>query len=230
MKYHNAVILLTVVSVLTLPVPVRAASCDQAIIDGMMAMYNLDTSSYEIEILSNRLKAASVSADNIAIRPLTPKEPLGLFTVMVKVTEGGEVLESGQVRMKIRQFADVVVMSDRIRSREPLTKDKLTIKRMEITSLLEKPLRSIENLGGYRAKRNLNKGKILTTSAIEPMPDIERGREVSIVYVDGLCRITAVGVALQSGMAGEYVKVKNKASGKIIVARVVDETAVAVSP
>ena len=149
---------------------------------------------------------------------------------MVKVTEAGDIVESGQVRMKIRQFADVVVLSDKIRSRKPLSKDKLTIKRMEITSLYEKPLRSIEELSGYRAKRNLTKGTILTTAAIEPTPDIERGREVSIVYVDGLCRITAAGVALQSGMAGEYVKVKNKASGKIIVARVVDETAVAIDP
>ena len=57
-----------------------------------------------------------------------------------------------------------------------------------------------------------------------------RPTRLSFVYIDGLCRITATGVALQSGMAGDYVKVKNKGSGKIILARVVDGTAVAVDP
>ncbi len=230
MKCLKAIAPITLISVLTFLAPAGAASCGRAIIDKMMAMYSLDTSSYRIDILSNPLKTAEVSPDNIAIRPLTQKEPLGLFTVIVKVTQGGETLESGQVRMKIREFADVVVLADKIRRGEPLSKDKLTIKRMDITSLHEKPLRAIEGLDDNRAKRNLAKGAILTTAGIEPTPDIEAGREVSIIYVDGLCRITTAGVALQSGMAGEYVKVKNKASHKIIVARVVDETAVAVDP
>jgi flagella basal body P-ring formation protein FlgA len=224
------VFLLAVVFTLALASTAIAASCDRVIVEKMTTMYSLDTSSYEIEILSNPLKTASTNADNIAIRPLTQKEPLGLFTVMVKVIEEGDVVESGQVRMKIRQFDDVIVLSDKIKSREPLSKDKLVIKRMEITSLHEKPLRSIKALNDYRTKRNLKKGTILTTAAIELKPDIEPGREVSIVYVDGLCRVTTAGVALQSGLAGEYVKVKNKTSGKIIVARIVDETAVAVDP
>jgi flagella basal body P-ring formation protein FlgA len=230
MKHFKATILFAVVSVLALAAAAQASSCDRAIVEKMMTMYNLDKGLHEIEILSNPLKTAGVSVDNIAIRPLTQKEPLGLFTVMVKVIEEGEAVESGQVRMRIHRFADVVVLSDRIRSRKPLSHEKLTLKRMDVTSLREKPLTSIDNLDGYRAKRNLKKGTVLTTSAIELTPDIESGREVSIVYVDGLCRVTAAGVALQSGLAGEYVKVRNRVSGKIVVARVVDETAVTVDP
>ncbi len=231
MNYCKAVFFLPLVAItLALAGPVQAVTCDQAIIEKMMAMYNLDTNSYQIEILSNRLASAEATVDNIAIRPLTAKEPLGLFTVMAKVSEGSEFVESGQIRMRIRQFADVVVLSDRIRSRQPLTADCLTVKRMDITSLHEKPLPSLAAIDGYRVRRNLRRGTILTTSAIEPIPDIESGRELSIVYVDGLCRITTVGVALQTGMAGDYIKVKNKGSGKIILARVVDGAAVAVDP
>jgi len=219
-----------VLSVLALAMPVRATTCDRAIIDKMMAMYDLDTSSYQIEILSNQLKSDELTENDIIIRPLTSKEPLGLFTVMVKVINRGEVIESGQVRMKIRLYADVVVVSDKIRSREPLGETKLTVRRMDITSLHEQPLRSLDDITGFRAKRNLRRGTILTTSAIEPIPDVARGRELSIVYVDGLCRVTATGIALQSGIAGDYIKVKNKGSGKIILARIIDGTAVAVDP
>ncbi|MFQ6008343.1 MAG: flagellar basal body P-ring formation chaperone FlgA [Candidatus Zixiibacteriota bacterium] len=207
-----------------------AAPSDQAIIEKMMAKYSLDPDVYEIEILSNPLKVGDVSPDNLTIIPLTQKEPVGLFIAKVKVTENGNEVDRGQVRMEIRQWANVVVLADRIKSRQLLSKDKLTIKRMDITSLHERPLQSIENLEGLRARRNLSKGKILTAAAVEPIPDIEAGRAITIVYVDGLCRITAAGMALQSGMAGEYIKVKNKASNKTIIARVVDKTVVAVDP
>ncbi len=226
----KAAFLFSVVLTLALAASASAANRDQAIIDKMRAVYNLDTNTYKIEILSNRLRTNELNAANVAIHPLTTKDPLGLLSVIVNVLEGDKVIESGQVRMKIRQFADVLVVSDRITSREPLSEDKLSIRRMDVTSLHEKPLLSIGEAEGYRAKRNLRRGTILTTASVEPIPDIEAGRELSIVYVDGLCRITACGVALQSGVAGDYVKVKNKGSGKIILARVVDAAAVAVDP
>jgi len=228
---HIKVSLLLIIMVgLTFAKATYAVTCDQAIIDKIVAMYNLDSRSNKIEILSNPLKSAAVTADNITVHPLTSKEPLGMFTVMVRVSQGGEVVESGQVRMKIRRFADVLVLSGKIRSREPLYRDRLVIRRMDITSLREKPLKTIDEIEGYRARRNLRKGKILTASAIEPIPDIETGRELSIVYVDGLCRVTSTGVALQSGVVGEYVKVKNNGSGKIILGRVIDGSTVAVDP
>jgi flagella basal body P-ring formation protein FlgA len=230
MRVLKFAMLTATLTVFALLATVSAAPSDRAIIEKMMAMYNLDPASYEIEIISNPLQTAEVSSDNVILIPLTQKEPSGLYTVIAKVTENGEVVESGQVRMKIMRFADVVVLTDKISSREPLTENKLSLKRMEITSLYEKPLQSIAGVEKYRAKRNLAPGTILTTVAVEPIPDVEPGKEVTIIYDDGLCRISAAGVALQSGLAGEYVKVKNKASNKIIVARVVDETAVAVDP
>jgi flagella basal body P-ring formation protein FlgA len=230
MRVLKFAMLTATLTVFALLATVSATPSDQAIIEKMMAMYNLDPASYGIEIVSNPLQTIEVSPGDLTVIPLTQKEPLGLFTALVKITENGAVIESGQVRMKIMRFADVVVLTDKISSREPLTENKLSLKRMEITSLHEMPLQSTAGVEKYRAKRNLAPGTILTTAAIEPIPDVEPGREVSIVYVDGLCRITAAGVTLQSGRAGEYVKVKNKASNKVIVARVVDETAVAVDP
>ena len=118
----------------------------------------------------------------------------------------------------------------RIRRNEVLTPEKLTLQRMDITSLQEQPIQSVQDIEGYRSKRNLSLGRIVTLSAVEPVPDIEVGREVSIVYDDGFCNIAAPGKVLQNGWAGDYIKVKNKTSGKIILARVVDETVVAVDP
>jgi len=203
---------------------------DDAIVIKMFSMYGFDKDVYKIDLLNNSLRTAGINPDDIAIQPLSQKEPLGLFTVIVRLYENGEEYESGQVRMKIKKYADVLVAIERLKKSDDLTPDNLSLKRMDITTLVEKPITTFDELVGYRARRNISRGKILTAGAVELIPDIERGREVQIVYSNGLCRITTSGIALQTGMAGDYLKIKNKSTGKIIMARVVDETAVAVDP
>ena len=97
-----------------------AGSLTDAIVNRMFGMYGLDRSTHTIEILSNPLKTAEVSTDDVVIRPLTPKKPLGLFTVMVTINEDGRPIEEGQVRMRIKRFGNVMVTTDRIHTREKL--------------------------------------------------------------------------------------------------------------
>ncbi len=228
----NALVRILVPSVgaVLLVAAVSHADCDKAVVDRMLDMYQLNSGSYEIEILSNPLRSADLTAADVAIYPLTSKEPVGLFAVEVKVSRDGRVVESGQVRMKIRRYADVLVTVERITSRDAFTPEQLVIRRMDVTSLHERPLVALAEVAGKRAKRNLRPGMILTSSCIEEVPDIERGRDLTIVYADGLCRVTAVGVALESGLAGDYIRVKNTRSGKVLTARVIDGGAVAVDP
>lgn len=193
-------------------------------------MYDLDTNLYQIDILTNRLKSADISLDQLTLRPLSPKEPLGLFSMMADVKNDGVLLESSQIRLKIRKYADVLVLLESVRRSKSIMPKQLLLKRMEVTSLRQRPLVDLSELDGYRAGRNLKRGAILTADALEQIPDIESGRDVTIVYIDGLCRISADGRTLQAGQAGDYIRVKNKGSGKIILARVIDATAVAVDP
>ncbi len=207
-----------------------AAPVEQVICDELAAMYRLDTSQYTIEVLKNRLETTDVDPGQLTIRPLSEKEPIGLFSVAVSVEKDDVQIERAQVRLRITRFATVLVAADRVGMRDDLTREMVSLRRMDVTNLREKVLTSFEDIEGYRAARNLRKGSILTSSDVEIPPDIEAGRDVSIVYDDGFCRISTPGTALQPGSAGDYVKVKNKSSGKIIMARVKDETAVVVDP
>ncbi len=228
----NGLLSALLVLVLTLPAATTAepVGCDEAVIGELVRMYRVDTSNHEIEILSNRLQSRYVQPGQLSLRPLTEKEPVGLFSVMATVSQSGEELESAQVRLKIRKYAPVLVAIDRIRLHDPLSTDNLALKRMDVTRLREKPITTLDELRGCRSKRNLRKGTILVTGAIEPVPDVEAGREVSIIYADGLCRVSTTGIVMESGMAGEYVRVKNSSSSKIIVARIVDGDVVALDP
>jgi flagella basal body P-ring formation protein FlgA len=215
---------------LALAVTGHTVAVDDLVVQRLYEHYSLDTLHYAVEVLSNPLREMDVDPEQVALRPLTRKEPLGLFTVLVEVTDGGALIKRGQVRLRVRKYADVLVAAGRLARHESLTADRLVKKRMEVTSLREQPVTSVDRINGCRLARNLSKGQILTAGAIQPVPDIDVGREVSIVIASGLCTITAPGRSLQAGLTGSYIRVKNMASGKILNARVVDSLSVAVDP
>jgi flagella basal body P-ring formation protein FlgA len=207
-----------------------AVEINQAVTDLVRERYRLDSSQVQIEIVTNQLRTRLVNLADLTIRSLTQTEPLGPFTVMAEITHNGELIERGQVRMRISKFADVLVASDKINRYELLTEQKFELKRTDVTSLREQPVISTAEIGGMRAKRNLRAGNILTKGAIEPIPDIDVGGEVTIVYTDSWGTITAPGEALEMGLIGTRVRVKNLASGKIILATVVSGKSVEVNP
>ncbi len=207
-----------------------AVDTPQAVCDLVLQTYDLDPEHYEIEILSNRLETRLVDPEDLTFCEISRKDPIGLFTIMATINHGGEVIDKGQVRMRIRRFEDVLVSAGRLNRYQQLTAELFELKRTEVTSLREQSIGSFDEILHQRLKRNLHKGDILTKEAMESIPDIEVGEEVTIVYSDGLCNITVPGKVLQTGWVGHAVRVKNEVSGKIISARVVDDRSVAVDP
>jgi flagella basal body P-ring formation protein FlgA len=208
----------------------RSATVEALVSQWVYHTYSLDTTAFEIEVLSNSVKTTDVADERLSIKPLTQREPLGLFTVLAELERNGTVVDRGQVRLRIRKYADVLVATDRLARQDLISSEKIVLQRMEVTSLQERPLIALEDLEGFRMKRNLSKGKILTSGAVEPIPDIDVGEEVTIVYNDGLCTITAPGRSMQSGSRGARIRVRNNSSGKVITAQVVDDSSVSVGP
>jgi flagella basal body P-ring formation protein FlgA len=230
MKNFRIITLVEIALVLGLSIEARAENCADVIKRQVMSLNHLDSQYYQIDVLSTQLEATDVKPSQVSIKPISQKEPLGLYTVIVTVSKDGIVKESGEVRLKIQKFAEVLVAAGNVERHDKPSPDNFTLQRMDVTSLYEQPVESLEKVARLRLKRNLSKGQILTANALEPVPDIEVGREVSIVCSNGVYTISAAGLSMQSGSAGDYVRVKNKASGKIVVAKVIDESTVAVNP
>jgi flagellar basal body P-ring formation protein FlgA len=230
MGARKNILRLTLAVLLLAATAVTAEETGKAIQALVMATYDLDSATYQVEILSSQLRTKLVNREDLSIKALTPQPPLGSFPVLVTIADGGNVVEKGQVRLSIHRFADVLVAQGDIARHQALTPDQFEYRRMEVTSLREQSVGSNEDILGQRSKISLRKGNILTTASLEPIPDIEVGGEVTIVYDDGLCKITVPGKALQTGSVGTRVRVKNVASGKILMARVLDAQSVAVGP
>jgi len=67
---------------------------------------------------------------------------------------------------------------------------------------------------GYRLKRGLSEGDIITPGVIVAPPIIERGQAVTIQAAAGGLRVQMAGVALEDGLAGEVIMVENRESGR----------------
>jgi len=207
-----------------------AGTTDEAVLEHMLALYELDTTVYEIEILSNPLADEPVAVGEFSIRALTRSEPLGLFTIVGTIERDGEEVASGQIRMRVRKFESVLVLVDRVQRDRELRPEMFELRRKDVTDLKERALTDSDQLVGFLARRNLRRGQILVSGDLAPIPDIRSGSEVSIVYQNGFCRVTAPGQALQTGLSGDYIKVKNMATKKIITARIMDGSEVQVDP
>ena len=192
--------------------------------------YQLDSASFEISILSSQLRTRSVNPVDLTLRSLTQSQPVGPFTLIVEISRDSAVMERGQVHLMIRKFAEVMVAADKIGRYDLLQPEKFELKRTDVTSLREQPVVSAAEIAGQRARRNLRVGSILTTAALEPVPDIEVGGEVTIVFTDKWGTITVPGRALESGSIGARVRVRNLASGKVLLAAVVSNKSVEVNP
>jgi len=203
---------------------------NEAVVQLMRDTYGLDAEHYDIAINSNQLKSTLVMPADLSVRAFSPKQPLGPFTVEATISHQGEVIEKGQVRLRISKFEEVLVARDPLGRHELLSADQFELKRMDVTSLREQPVTSPDQIDEQRSRRNLRRGTILTTGAIEPVPDIEVGGEVTIFCQDTWGIITVPGKALQDGWSGDRIRVKNLASNKIVEAVVTDDGRVKVDP
>lgn len=202
----------------------------EAITTFLMDELQLDQNQYEIDVISCRLHAKEADPANLTFKPISQKEPLGLYTIIVQIMDGDNIKEASQVRVRIKKFEDVLVVSDRFKRHEVLDDRRTEVRRMDVSDLRSQAYYSVDETEGYRVKSSIQKGTIVTMNLLEKIPDIEAGKVTTIVYSQSGFQITAEGVAMQTGSTGEYIKVKNKTSNKIVIARIIDSNNVAVDP
>ena len=78
----------------------------------------------------------------------------------------------------------------------------------------------LDELDGKVAKRTLLPGRYITVNSIRDAWLVEQGAAVQVYFAAGGLTISATAVTLQSGSAGDMVKVRNIDSGKVFTGTV----------
>lgn len=101
---------------------------------------------------------------------------------------------------------------------DPITEEMLTERRFRLTrASLEAVVAGRELLVGKVARRTLLPGQPITINAIESPKLVRRGVPVRLVFTEGGLTIITYAEPMQSGSAGEVIRVRNTESGTVIV-------------
>ena len=86
-----------------------------------------------------------------------------------------------------------------------------------------------EQLEGKVARRTLLPGRMIPVSSVREAWLVEPGQPVQVMFVQGGLEISVAGVPLQSGAAGDMVRVRNIDSGSVFTGVVMADGTIRVS-
>jgi len=83
---------------------------------------------------------------------------------------------------------------------------------------------SLDDVLGRAAKSRMNAGETLRKSMVDIPPLVPQGKAVTLIYKSGALRATASGAALDNGLRGDVIRVRNESSKKVVRAKVLNES------
>jgi flagella basal body P-ring formation protein FlgA len=152
----------------------------------------------------------------------------GFRRTEVRITQDGKVAANVPVRVKIATFGNVVVARQPIARGTILREDDLRIEERRLDELPTTVLTELEGAIGREARVALAAGKPLTVQGLANAVLVKRGDLVRVLVEKGGMRLSIAGEAMDTGGAGERVRVVNASSKRELVGRVVDHGTVSV--
>jgi flagella basal body P-ring formation protein FlgA len=120
-----------------------------------------------------------------------------------------------RVRQKI--YRKVVVAKRPIRRNQKITKADVKLVRKNISDNRADPyLTSFNQVVGRLTKRPVGKQESLHAGMLRKPADVPEGGRVTVIYQTGSLVLTAPGVALVQGRAGQFIPVRNLETGRIV--------------
>ena len=137
----------------------------------------------------------------------------------------------GQVilRLDVRRYQDVVVAARMLPGKTLLQPGDLKQLRLETGRLPDGFLIDPAKAIGQQLQRPLRSGGILMESMLVKPIIMRRGAAVTLQVRQGEMLVSVAGEALQDGSVGQYIRVRNLVSKRIVTAKVIDEATVEVA-
>ncbi|MCJ2163180.1 MULTISPECIES: flagellar basal body P-ring formation chaperone FlgA [unclassified Pseudodesulfovibrio] len=141
------------------------------------------------------------------------------------VTPDGKVISRKSAVVFVNVWKAVPVAARPLNRNERLTKDKISFRRVNLAYKTN----VWDGTGGpWRMARTLGTGQAFTLSHLEPVPLIEKGERVTLMYQGNRVQLAIKVEALGEAGMGQQVSVRNMQSNKIIMATVTGDDTVVV--
>jgi flagella basal body P-ring formation protein FlgA len=141
---------------------------------------------------------------------------------------GGPVVGRASVLLHVRVFQRLLVARRRIRPGQRIGKDMVRLQRTELTGVSTEAIADLADALGQEARQDIRAFAVVTRRMLGAARVIRRGEPVTLLAAGPRMRVTAVGIAEQDGAVGQFIRVRNRDSRKVVLGRVLDSRTVQV--
>lgn len=146
----------------------------------------------------------------------------------VTVYVNGNPVKSFNVPIVVKAYEDVLVASCFINREQQINSSVVTVKKKEISNIIEHPLRTKDLGKDILAKKAFSEGEIIDKRFVKQRPDILRSATVTVVFNTNNLTISTDATALSDGVVGENICVMNKNYNKVYTGTIIGENKVLV--
>jgi flagellar basal body P-ring formation protein FlgA len=192
--------------------PVRTLR--EMLVADLAGRLNLPAESLQVDFKPQDQNALNISTPlfSFEIEPLRARS-LGQVVWNVKIRA-----PAGQENRKLTISADARAWQDQVVATRPLTFKQIirevdVIRRRALVDQLgDDPLLTIDQVVGQQAARELKPGMVMTAKTIDAVQLVKAGQFVTVTLDQGSVKIKTVAKALENGVYGQTIRVKNEAT------------------
>ncbi len=152
----------------------------------------------------------------------------GTFYIRAKATSGGALVGDWQLPLRAQLLQDVWVASTRLDRGQPLDRSVLGVQKIDV--LRERlPLIPAEvDPANFDLTQSVAAGRPLTRRDLAERPVIRKGQVVEVIARQGMLAVSTKALALESGAAGDLIKLRNIESRREFSGQILNENKVQV--
>jgi flagella basal body P-ring formation protein FlgA len=146
----------------------------------------------------------------------------GLLALDLRVrSEEGET-QRYNLTAEVEEWIDVPVAARHVGRGSIVEPGDIGMARMNVNSLPRDSARDTRQIIGLEASREIGAGQIFRQNNLLIPPVVEKGSRVILRYRSKLLEASASGIALEDGIIGQEIKIRNDSSNRIVQGSVVE--------
>lgn len=168
---------------------------------------------------ASTIEAIPLNMTSAGVRPFT-----------IKVAVEGQEQQVFDVKATVDEWAVYPVAKNSVPRGMVVQPADVAMARVNLATIPVDALHGEETIVGLAASKDIPAGEVFRRDKLAIPPLITSGSRVTMMYRNGLFEASASGIALESGVQGQEIKVRNDSSKKIITGTVLEPGLVGVRP
>lgn len=186
----------------------------------------IDAEKLEITIQKGLSELEEASFENAQINSLEIDERRNRFTAFVSLND----LIPIEVDGKYVEMISVPALKHKMTSKQVITEDDITYIDIDKRKLARGFLIDENDLIGKSPARTIFANRPISTRYVKEQDLVHERKAVTLYFNSGMIKMQDLGVAMENGAKGDFIRVKNSNSNVIVSGRVIAENTVEVAP